>query len=656
MRAASTLGCLGCLVCLVLLASAAGACVGLDGLAGGATPGGTNAVLPDGGRDNPCAKDLDGDHDNCGACGTICGGMEHCLAGTCAPGCPDHTVYVSADGNDNASGCTTATPKRTVGAAIALLKTLGAQKHEVHMCRGEYDEAVLLDYPTSILGAYECSTWKRSPSYGAPTFDGVNETVVRGTTTVPPLTALAIEGVFVDGVTLRAKDATTKRIPAAIVASRANVKLSNAKLLAGNGQANDSPGSVGLVVDTDAFADVSGSVVDGGGATNTSSGGYGSAGIFITAKGGGVHVTNARVTGGSGVVNGGTGSAGILALGGSTASIVETSNVNGGSGRTGGGSGSYGIGFFGATTSDITVTGSFIDGGTSSCPKRCAITGLATSAIGKVTITGNRIAGGEVKSDMLGDITFTGLHLTGYANADVQNNSVFSGNTKETFGGLGRAIQLTRGGNALVANNTFALGPSKSGAGSVVVASSTTATFADNLLLDGSSVTAAAAIDLDACDGRSYALQSNVFVGFPDRDALLQLSKGTTGTPTGCTSATSSTTVDALETVASGAFGPSKASGNRRIAAGCSGDTKCAASAECTNGPSCIPSVLTAWTKATAGDLLGAGWKLRTGVSCAIAKGGTSGPGLLMVDGYGVPRTDPRSIGAHEYDGSCTNP
>ncbi|MDB4939233.1 MAG: hypothetical protein JWP87_6205 [Labilithrix sp.] len=627
------------------------ACVGLDGLAGGNGDGAVKPPLDDAGREDPCEKSLDDDHDNCGACGTVCGGMEHCLGGKCAPGCPDHVVYVSADGNDNASGCTTKTPKRTVGAALALLKTLSAQKHEVHVCRGQYDEAVALDYPTSILGAYECSTWKRSTSYGAPTFDGVNESVIRGTPTSPPLTASSIEGIAVDGLTLRAADATSARLPAVVVQKNAKLKLTNTKALAGGGNANDSPGSVGLLVDTGAFADIASAIIDGGAATNKTTGGYGSAGIFITAKGGGVHVADARILGGGGIVTSGTGSIGILALGGTLPSTVERSNVNGGTGHTGVGSASYGTGFFGAAT-DVTVVDSIVTGGASGCTNGCAVTGLAVSTAGKVTIRGNRITGGEAKSDMFGDISFTGLHLTDYLSADVQNNSVFSGNTKAAFSSGAAALELTRGaGNALVANNTLAVGPSKSGAGSVVIATSKTATFVNNLFLYGTAGTTGAAVALDACAGRTYALNANAWVGFPAGTPLLQISTGTMGAS--CTSA-SDATVDALQVSATVKLGQGTSAGNTRLVEVCADDTHCIANAACSTASSCIGTVLTAWDKTTAGDLLGAGWTLKAGVACAISLGGTTVPGLATSDGYGVMRTSPFSMGANEHDTACT--
>lgn len=68
----------------------------------------------------------------------------------------------------------------------------------------------------------------------------------------------------------------------------------------------------------------------------------------------------------------------------------------------------------------------------------------------------------------------------------------------------------------------------------------------------------------------------------------------------------------------------------------------------------CVGALLTTWEAKTAGDVLGSGWKLRDDAPCVIAKGGTSIVGLLTTDAFGAPRTEPRSMGAHENDStSC---
>lgn len=635
---------------LASIAASTGACTALDGLAGG---GGDLPVTADDGgpRPNPCQKNLDEDHDNCGACGVTCGAVEHCLAAKCAPGCPDHTIFVSADGSDNASGCTTKTPKRTIGAAMAFLKTVSAQKHEVHVCRGTYAEAVVLDYPTSILGGYECSTWQRSPSYGGPTFDGINESVVTGSTSASPLTVATVQNVKVDGLTLRAQDTTTMRVPAVTAHRGARATLSNSKVSGSAGSVMSSPASVGVMIEDGAFLDIAGSNVRGGNATNTTPGGYGSAGIFISSTGGGVSAVDTQVTGGGGVVSGGTGSVGVLALGGSAASSFERCSIDGGTGKTGVGSASYGIGLFG-DSADVTIKSSTVNGGNGICEASCSTTGVAVSTKGKITLLANRIHGGEAKSAGLDPISFAGVRLSDYASADVQNNFVFAGNTKKAFAATPTAFELRGGGTALVAQNSLAVGPSATGKGTVVRASTKSGTFANNLLLAAGDAPGVP-LDLDACQGRTYVFQSNRLVGFPSAlPALMDLSR-TTGTT--CSAGTASTTVDGVETDMKAVFGADNVRDNARIAESCGTDTKCIAAAQCTEADPCMAAIFTAWDPGTAGGLFANGWKLApSGLACALSKGGTSAvTGLATLDAFGTMRMAPRAIGAHESEASC---
>ena len=46
--------------------------------------------------------------------------------------------------------------------------------------------------------------------------------------------------------------------------------------------------------------------------------------------------------------------------------------------------------------------------------------------------------------------------------------------------------------------------------------------------------------------------------------------------------------------------------------------------------------------------------KLKDGAPCSVAQGGIAFP-EIATDLYGAMRTAPISIGAHEYDGACSN-
>ena len=629
------------------------ACTSLDGLSGGASP---EPRARDGGSSGDSAAcgggDLSRDHANCGACGNVCGAMEHCLAGSCAPGCPDHAVYVSADGNDNNGGCTTDAPKRTIGAALALLKTLAAEAHEVRVCRGSYSESVVLDYPASLAGGYECTTWKRSAGYGSPTFDGVNETVVTGgaDAAIPPLTVSKVTGVVVDGITFRAKDTSGPTRSRGALVSAAKVTFSSTKITAGGGEITGSPASVGLLVEQASDVTFDRSIAEGGSGRNTG-GGYGSAGIFLASREANIRVTESRIDGGSGRVASGSGSVGLYVSEGKLTN-VERSTISGGKGRTEIGSATYGLLYFASGAgADIDIIGNAITGGSGSCPS-CATTGVAVSTKGRVRVHGNRISGGDIDPDVAGEMSFDGLRLTDFANADIQNNFVFSGNATSKFtSGDVTAITLERGATALVANNTIGLGPTSTNKGTAVQTNTPDVTFVDNVFFHAGT-TFASAVGVDACSGsRSYRLRNNLWFGFRDASPIVSVDAIENGA---CTKArTVATRADTLASVLGPTLGAGGIQGNLRVAGACGTDTKCTAVSACTSGPACLPTLLAGWDAASAGGLFEEGWKLRDGVACTIAKGGATIAGLSPTDLYGATRTDPRSLGAHEQDGAC---
>lgn len=633
----------------------AGACTGACTSTGGLSSGDDPVIVPDGGSSAPdaCTAQLDSDHDNCGACGTKCGADQHCLSGKCAPGCPDHAVYVSGDGNDNAAGCTVTTPKRTVGAALALLKTLGAQKHEVRVCRGTYEESVALDYAASLAGGFECTTWKRSAGYGYPVFDAVNETVVTGRAEAPPITVTGVQGVVIDGLTFRAKDGSTTRIPGALAKDGARPTFSHSKIIGGGGDIPISPASVGIALENGGSAEITKCNVDGGKAKNTTAGGYGSAGLFLATNAGNAHVVESTIEGGAGIVNGGTGSVGVLGLGGSLgAGGIERSVIRGGSGRTAVGSAAYGIGFFTGAAVDVEVSGSRIHGGLGRCSGACSVNGVALRTAGKVKLHGNRIHGGEVDQDLVDDIGYTGIRLSEFSSADVQNNSVFSGNSTNiafSSGSVALALDSTNG-TAIVANNTLVVGPTEANKGTVLVAKTKTATVANNLFMSAGANASDRVVSLDACASRTYALHGNAWAGFPAGTPLL---RADTGAITCSADGINASTADGIASSAATAFGGANVTGNVRVSSACAGDARCTAFAACSSSAACL-SAMTSGTfdLPTAGKLLESGWKLPSTAPCSVAKGGVQVTGIAEVDAFGAARTAPRSIGAHESE-SC---
>jgi hypothetical protein len=620
------------------------ACASLEGLTGG---GGADATDPT--PEEPlCSANLQEDHQNCGACDHACGELEHCNAGTCAPGCPDRVVYVSADGNDTASGCAPDAPKRTIGAAIGLVKTLAATRHEIRVCRGRYDEPVVLDYPVALLGAYECATWRRSERYGAPSFDGVNESVVTTSSEAPPLVVLRIEDAVVDGFTFRAADAAGKRTVAAMFTGAARGVLSNSVLVGGGGSASDSPASVGLVVDEGAKPEVRGARVSAGKVQKTDGGGYGSAGVLLTTGAGGVRIAEAAITGGGGEISSGTGSVGVLAFGGDL--TIEDTTVHGGNGATGFGSSSIGV-IASVTAGEVLVRGSAIHGGDGACQASCTTTAVGIGTKRPVRIEKNRVFAGEITAKVLERVRFTGIRVTDSDRAEIWDNFVHSGNLRGADTRTAIGIDVQRGRGVDVTHNTVALGPSRSAGGYAIAFESNAGRVVNNLLFYAGTRSLAAA-RIDGCaPNRIDALKGNVFVGFPTDTPLVSIAK-TDGT---CTAdAVTPSTVDLVESEVGATFGASVPGQNHRFAASCGGDSKCSATVACASGQvACIESMLASWTPASGDDLLAGGWKLRDDVTCRVAGGAVSAPGLAETDAFGTPRTDPRSVGAHENDVAC---
>src|SRR5687767_4000602 len=150
-------------------------------------------------------------------CTTACPDGLVCREGACV--CPDGILYVapSPQGSDGNTGCAKEKPKATIKGALAFAQTLGLKKHELHVCRGVYNEKNLrLTHPTTMRGGYECSLWTRSDNWGfkpfadgalrTEGFDGVNETRIEtddGTTPALEIAGKAIDrSVVLEGFTI----------------------------------------------------------------------------------------------------------------------------------------------------------------------------------------------------------------------------------------------------------------------------------------------------------------------------------------------------------------------------------------------------------------------------------------------------------------------
>lgn len=589
----------------LLLASICVACSDLGGLTGGPSdsPGGGD----NGGKDAPKGDECTGDD--------------------CLPE-PADVIYVAEGGNDTSDGKTPGAAKKTIGGAVALLKTTGAPNFEVHVCRGTYRESVTLDFSTSIKGGYECSTWKRA--------DG-NETIIEAPAGLPALVVEGVAGVTVDGLTLRGSDAGATRSIGVLVSAGGSVKLTADRIFAAGGKTKLSPASAGIYVESGGALEIEKSFVDGGSALNED-GGYGSAAIAIAIgkehEASALKVTESEIRGGAGVVTSGTGSVGILALYGSV-SAVENNVIHGGTGKSGAGTSSAGA-IISSVTGDLSFVGNRVDGGSGSCTGGCTVLGASLAPKGKVTVHGNRIVAGEVWTPG-NDARFVALGVSESPNADIQNNQLFTGNSKHVITGYAGALDTRGLGIAFVGQNTLVLGSTLAGTGTAMTLDAKQGTVANNLFLNAGGAVDHA-VRVNSCkDARVVSFRNNAWAGFPDAKPILGIDKtNPTSTYLCTTGATTATTAATAESSLTTTFPGITVAGNQRLVTSVT-----------------VASLLGAWNESNANDLLGSGWKLAATATCSVVKGSGEVGGLAATDAFGTARTAPRSIGATESDGAC---
>src|SRR5262249_13159708 len=153
-------------------------------------------------------------------------------------------------GDDTNDGCTSDRPKKTIAAAVAFVRALGAEAHTIRVCQGDYAEnALLLDYPVSLLGGYSCATWSRSDA--SPPV-----TTVTAADPEAQSAALQIQGmeittdVTVDGFTFNAPSAGAGiRGEAVFVRVGASPTLTNNVMRGGGTQVSDGACTIALDVE-----------------------------------------------------------------------------------------------------------------------------------------------------------------------------------------------------------------------------------------------------------------------------------------------------------------------------------------------------------------------------------------------------------------------
>jgi hypothetical protein len=209
------------------------------------------------------------------------------------------------------------------------------------------------------------------------------------------------------------------------------------------------------------------------------------------------------------------------------------------------------------------------------------------------------------------------------------------------------AIEVTVGGTAEVKAST-AIAPE-------VVANGGTLSVRSSVLAHARA--ASPPVFISSCGGATKTtFDSTVFVGASTTFTRLDTTKDGP-----C--AASSIATFAATVAGSDASNAIAATATSRIAASCTGEdsASCVADAACAagagEGTDCLRAVFAAISDPFFGraEILSAeGLRLKPMVTCKIAQGGLAFP-EIATDAYGAPRTAPISIGAHEYDGACSN-
>jgi hypothetical protein len=595
-----------------------------------------------------------------------------------APLCAGPTIYVSATtGSDSNAGCSSSAPKKTIGAAIAGVAAV-ATVTGIEVCKGTYNEnPLVLTAPASLRGSYSCSTWTRTATYGYPTFDAVNATVIQNAAVSAESATLNVSGaavtaaVVVDGLTiLGATSGTTSgTVMALITTSNAAPTLSNNELTGGSLTAPSGNASVGVGVFTGSTPTITNNKINGGSGVvppTSTENGHASVGILADGTSSGVQIVSNVVDGGSGTASNSSagGSIALELLG--TASpgpsyTVRGNTLVGGTGTSVGSSAAAGL-YLGGTAS-LTLDSNGIDGGGGATGANCG-TGVYANATGTITITGNRIYGGNCGVTASTSSPY-GVLLEGPVGPTiVYNNMIHAGTTTNAASLNSSAILLNGVVGVDVRHNTLVAGTHGA---ALWPNTATTGTKIANNILAGSGADTGLVVTCgtDAGAPALASLENNVVFG-----TTMGLFRWN-----GCFADAAYGTIDATTAQLLATETGATVQGNVTLASTCTTDagtdSGCIVSAGCTTPQTCLTTFFGGWDVASFGyknlfpaaPFVGAcptamappegnGWTIALTPTppCKVTRSSLDDHGLtgLGVDLYGNCRTSTPSMGAEE--------
>jgi hypothetical protein len=561
-------------------------------------------------------------------------------------------VYVSnAIGDDTNAGTDLKHPKKTIVSGLAGAALLGVGA-EVHVCAGNYAESSLVvDKDVKLEGSYDCLLWVRSPTYGWPSFDGKNQSIVTNAApTAQPATLTVLSPMVtvltaIDGFAIVGASGTVGPSFGIDVQGSSSPVISNDVVTgaASNSAPNGPYGSVGIRVGGSSAAEVKDDVSTGGGGQ----GAIGSVGIVVTSTGA-ASVHDDVVSGGTGSSTGAApalGAVGVAILAAPAMPNPVTGLLVSGADSAGLAGRSVGI-FVSGTGVGASIQGCDIQGGNGTADNTASV-GVELQTSGTVALLADRIVGGTRKG---GSSQTVGIHSVTGGPLSVFDSEVHAGEVVSGNGSSAAAIFLEAGSAPAIVDDTLYSGAASGGYAVLLGQGVVGAVVSGDILLGGGAASSDVALSAVKCSGSFASVDHTAFVNFPlvyectTPTTVFATDPGTMATDLGSSVVTPT---------------------NVELVGACTGSmTWCVSEPACPSTPTtaCAQSIFgSTFTSsddgvsgmfdgppAADGGTTAGAWSLAPGAPCALAQRGVVNSSI-STDIFGTSRGNMPSMGAVQY-------